>query len=823
MQTTHQTWLTSTQVSQLHTQYGYNKLPEQKPPTQLQILLSQLKSPLIYVLLIAAIVTAILWEYEDTIIIIVSVILNTLLWRYQESKANQSLQALKQLLQPTVIVVRDSSNQEIPTSDLVPWDIVYCKAGIKIPADGIVVEQMKLSISEAMLTGESLPINKNINDSISMGTVVVSGSGYMQVTTIGADTQLGKIASEVQTPNELTPLQKQLEYFSKQLTWIVLGIVIIVVAVGLIRGTPWVEIFTTAVALAVGAIPEWLLIALTVVLAVGMHRILHRRWLVKSLVSAETLGWVTVICSDKTGTLTQGIMSVVSVVGDEANLHDHITRTLNDDNAVSQALTSWIGSETTIGRPDDILPFSSEHKYTASLYDDTIYVTGAPEYLMSWSTLTDDQKADIHTQIEDLTSKWYRLVACASTKQNSRVSSWQGGDAEAEGVPEDGKTRGGLSRSQIENANSLSRQWLICLADPIRPDVADALALTHQAGIKLIVITGDYVGTARAIIQQLGITLQESDIMTWDQLTAMSESDLDQWLENNSHVKLFARTKPEQKMRIVQALKDDGEIVAMTWDGINDAPALKHADIGIVVWSATDVAKESADLILLDSSFSTVVAAVQEGRGMFDNIRKVVLYLMCDAFEEIIVIILCLLIGMPLPVTAAQILWINLISDWLPGLALTIDPHRTWLMSDRPRHPSEHIINPWIKRLIIIVSVTGAVLCFAIFSRVLHLSNHNMELARSVAFITLGVNSLVYVFSVKTLYHPVWKENVFNNHRLLLAVLGWLVVQFVPFVIPWLGNFLDVVRIWQYWWMPWAASAVMFAVIEIYKFGTKKL
>ncbi len=821
MQNTHQIWLTSTQVSQLHTQYGYNKLPEQKPPTQLQILLLQLKSPLIYVLLIAAIITAILWEFEDTIIIIVSVVLNTLLWRYQESKANQSLQALKQLLQPTVTVVRDSSSQEIPTSDLVPWDIVYCKAGIKIPADGIVVEQMKLSISEAMLTGESLPINKNINDNISMGTVVISGSGYMQVTSIGADTQLGKIATEVQTPNELTPLQKQLEYFSKQLTWIVLGIVIIVVVVGLIRETPWVEIFTTAVALAVGAIPEWLLIALTVVLAVGMHRILHRRWLVKSLVSAETLGWVTVICSDKTGTLTQGIMSVVSVVGDEVKLRDHITRTLNDDNAVSQALTLWIGSKITIETADDILPFSSEHKYTASLYDNTIYITGAPEYLMSWSTLTDDQKADIHTQIEDLTSKWYRLVACAQSSVNHRLIKHS--EEHKEG------TKGGgiwpkntLQRSNIEKPNSLSRQWLICLADPIRPDVADALELTHQAGIKLIVITGDYVGTARAIIQQLGITLQESDIMTWDQLTAMSESDLDQWLENNSHVKLFARTKPEQKMRIVQALQDDGEIVAMTWDGINDAPALKHADIGIVVWSATDVAKESADLILLDSSFSTVVAAVQEGRGMFDNIRKVVLYLMCDAFEEIIVIILCLLIGMPLPVTAAQILWINLISDWLPGLALTIDPHRTGLMSDRPRHPSEHIINPWVKRLIIIVSVTWAVLCFAIFSWVLHLSNHNMELARSVAFVTLGVNSLVYVFSVKTLYHPVWKENIFNNHWLLLAVAGGLIVQFIPFMIPWLGNFLDVVRIWQYRWMPWAASAIMFAVIEIYKFSTKK-
>lgn len=792
-------WLTSAQVSQLHNHYGYNKLPEQKPPTQLQILLSQLQSPLIYVLIVAAIVTAIIGEYEDTAIIAISVILNTILGRWQESKANQSLQSLKNLLQPVVTVIRDGSTQDIASSSLVPGDIVYCKSGSKIAADGIILESMKLSISEAMLTGESLPIDKQLNDTVSMGTIVLSGSGYMQVTTIGADTELGKIALWVQIENQLTPLQKQLEYFSKQLTWIVLGIITLVAIVWVVRHMPLVEIFTTAVALAVWAIPEWLLIALTVVLTIGMQRILKRKWLVKSLVSAETLWWVTVICTDKTGTLTQWIMSVVSTVGDETVLRDHVARTLNDDNAVSQALSTWIGDDTLTISATDILPFSSEHKYTASLYDTTVYITGAPEYLMSQSNLSTQQQHNIQSQIEDLTSKWYRLVWCAQSTNHN----WST-----------------LQHSSISWKN-LTWQWLICLADPVREDVADALKLTHKAGIKLVVITGDYVGTARAIIEQLGITMQEPDIITGDQLHEMDDTALSSRLNSNSNVKLFARTKPDQKMRIVQALKTNGEIVAMTGDGINDAPALKHADIGIVVWSATDVAKESADLILMDSSFSTIVAAVQEGRGMFDNIRKVILYLMCDAFEEIVVIILCLLIGLPLPVTAAQILWINLISDWLPGLALTIDPRRAWLMSERPRNPQEHIVNAWIRRLIIIVSLVWGILCLAVFSRTLHLTN-DIIIARSVAFVTLGVNSLVYVFSVKTLHNPVRKENVFNNPRLLASVVGWLIIQFIPFMIPTLGDFLDVVWIWQYWWMPWVASAMMFAVIESYKQAVKQ-
>lgn len=799
--------LTNSEVLTLQQRFGFNVLPEKKPPTQWEIVIEQLKSPLVYILIVAAVVTIFLWDYEDTFIIWFSVVLNTILGWYQESKASKALLALKELLQPTISTLRDGIISNIATKELVPGDIILCKSGCKIPADGVIKENIKLTVSEAMLTWESLPVEKQVGDTVFMGTVVLSWSAYVEVTTIGASTELGKIATSLQWEETITPLQKQLQYFSKQLTWVVVAIVIIVFLVGLITGQSPVDIFTTAVALAVSAIPEGLLVALTVVLTIGMQRILKRKWLVKNLVSAETLGGVTVICSDKTGTLTQGIMEVVDSIGDKDTLAMHILRTNDDSNAVAKAImeraTKNIWLPNTTSSLLDTLPFSSEYKYAASLLDDgwthTIYVTWAPEYLLQWADLDENEKINIKQQIDTHTNDGYRLVACAKKQISSDVT-----------------------KIQHELVSShLTWEGIICLADPIRDDIKDALEKTKDAGIKLIVITWDYPGTARAIMHKLWVDVDESMVMTGDQLAAMSDEELDKWLELDWRVRLFARTKPEQKLRIVQALKDDGEVVAMMGDGINDAPALKRADIGIVVAEATDVAKESADLILLDSSFSTIVAAIEEGRWMFDNIRKIILYLLCDAFEEIITIILCLLTLTPLPVTASQILWINLISDGFPNLALTVDPKRKWLMNMRPRSPKENIVNPWMKRLIVIVSLVGAAMCFLIFTWVLHLTN-DIVLARSVSFVTLWINSLVYVFSVKTLDKQLREEPLFANKWLLIAVFFGLLFQFGPFMIPTLGNFLNLVRIGERVWAPIGAAFAMTMVIELYKRATIK-
>lgn len=799
------TWLSTQEATKQRTIYGLNALPEKKPPTDRQILLAQLQSPLVYILLAAGSITFFLGEYEDTIIIMFSVFLNTVLWRYQESRAGKALIALKNMLQPMSSVIRDGYIAQVPSQEIVPDDLLVVKAGSKIPADGKIIESMKLTVSEAMLTGESLPLEKKNIDQVYMWTIVLSGSAFIRVEKIGAHTELWKIAASLQGAPTITPLQKQLHYFSKQLTRLVVGIVIVVVIIWLLYDQHRLDIFTTAVALAVGAIPEWLLVALTVVLTIGMQRILQKDGLVKNLVSAETLWGVTVICSDKTGTLTYGTMEVSEIIGDETLVCTQIARGTVDENAVALALTKWVEKTkkgNLAGDRLDVLPFSSEHKYTACLREELtgdryVYVTGAPEYLLQWSALHEEEQTYIRQQIATYTTSWYRLIACAQKQTTSDL----------------------LSHEDIISW-WLEWKWLICLHDPIREDVKEALEQTHQAGIKLIVITGDYPWTARAVMHQLGVEVDEDMMCTGDMLAQMSDEQLGTWLEQDSRVKLFARTKPEQKMRIVQALKDDGEIVAMMGDGVNDAPALKLADIGIVVGEATEVAKESADLILLNSSFSTIISAVEEGRAMFDNIRKVVLYLLCDAFEEILVIILCILVALPLPVTASQILWINLVSDGFPNLALTVDPKRAWLMRMRPRSPKEHIVNAWMKRLIILVSLVWAACCFLIYSRVLHLTD-DLVLARSVAFVTLGINSLVYVFSVKTLDKPCWKDNVFNNPRLLLAVCWWIVLQAIPFLIPTVGAFLDIVWIGNWIWASIGASVFMFLIIEAYKQATK--
>ena len=800
------TWLSSAEAKQLLDEHGPNKLPEKKPPTQLEILIAQLNSPLVYILLIAAIITWVMGNYEDTVIIGIAVGLNTILGWYQESKAGKELNALKKMLQSVTRVIRDGKKQEISTDTLVPGDIVLLKAGEKVPGDGGVLDANRMFMMEAMLTGESVAIEKNIEDIVFMGTIVQGGQGTFRVQSTWADTEMGKIATNLQQSDDLTPLQKQLNTFSKQLTWIVSGVSILVFIIGRAKGEELVDMFTTAVALAVWAIPEGLLVALTAVLAIGMQRILKKRGLVKSLTSAETLWWVTVICSDKTGTLTQGKMSVIEVMGDIDDLSLQSGVANDEDNAVGIATAEWAKSKSDIKQLSqtytrvDSIPFSSENKFFASLNtfsenENMLFVNGAPDYLLEWTTLDTEKKKEIKEKIDELTSLGYRLVGYARKKTPSSYSKIDEDDV----------------RKDLE--------WIgfLGMSDPVREDVKDALAKTKKAGIKLIVITGDFANTAQHIMHQLGEDVDEDHIMLGTQLAEITDDELGEWLGKDEKVKLFARTRPEQKMRIVEELKKDGEVVAMMGDGVNDAPALKKSDIGIVVNEATDVAKEAADLILLDSSFNTIVDAVEEGRGMFDNIRKIILYLMCDAFVQIIAIIIALLTWNPHPMTAAQILWNNLVSDGPPSLAMTIDPKRSGLMSIAPRSPKISLISGWIMKLIGIVSVVAAVIGFALFMYVYNVSGENLVLARSVAFAAFGLSTVFYVYSVRTLKNPVWSESPLNNPWLLGAWVLDLGLVVAPYFFAPLGKFLNVVPIGNRW--IWAISSALLVVIiiEIFK------
>ena len=806
--------LSSNEAGDLLSKYGPNELPETPPPSRFTIFVSQLKSPLVYILLAAGTVTFLLREIPDTIVITFAVFLNTILGYVQEQKASNALQALKSMVHPHANVIRDSKQTKINIEDVVPGDIAVLNSGDKIPADGELLDSSHFFASEAILTGESASVEKKEGDRVYLGTIVTAGRAFMKVELTGEETEMGKIAQRVQEVSSQTPLRLQLAHFSRQLSVLTVILVVGVFLVGLLSGKGLVEVFLTSVALAVSAIPEGLLVALTVVLAIGMQRILKRRGLVRNLVSAETLGGVTTICADKTGTLTEGDMRVVKTYGNDHELARQIYLTNDLDDPLVIAAYEWAKnvlkgeSEEKILRSSprvDSLPFSSKNRFLATLHGKnrkkSIYVNGAPEFLLEWSTLSSKEKEEIRTEIELLTKDGMRLVGLAQKDA--------GADKES------------LERSDVTKGKL---RWIgfLAFSDPVREGVAEALKKTAKAGIRLVVITGDFSDTAISVLRQLKVEVDVRSVILGKKLTRMKSSELSGFLKQKGTI-LFARTTPEQKLKIVESLKKNGEVVAMTGDGVNDAPALSKADIGIVVGSASDVARESADLVLLDSSFSTIIASIEEGRGIFENIRKVILYLMSDAFEEIFAVIGAIIIsivflpGLPLPVTAAQVLWINLISDGFPNLALTVDPKRPNIMDELPRSPKEKLVENWMKWLIFIVSLAGGVMALIIF-----VSNFNrfedVGLARSVAFATLGLNSLIYVFSVRTLTLPFWKEGFFANKWLLLAVAAGIVLQVMPFVVSPLGKFLDIVPIdLSLWAEVFAASAIMFILIEISK------
>ena len=804
--------LTSAEAKNLLIKHGPNKLPEKPPPTPLQILIEQFKSPLVYVLLGAGLITVLLREFGDAIVIGSSVLINTTLGFLQENKANNSLQALKSLIHPTAKAIRDGEEKTIPITDVVPGDIAVLNTGDKVPADGVMIQTSHLFIEEAILTGESVPVSKDEKDKVFLGTIVTAGRGYMRVEVTGAQTEIGKIAEKVQNIEEETPLSRQLEAFSKQLTYLVIGLVGFVFVVGLFSGRELVEVFLTSVALAVSAIPEGLLVALTVVLAIGMQRILARKGLVRSLTSAETLGGVTTICSDKTGTLTEGKLRVVDVIGDKILLATQAILTNDKDDPIVLAAWDW-GTDIVKNTKKlllaherlDELPFDAKDRFAATLNNfgskNKILVNGAPEYLLEWSILSEKEKKEIKQKIEEYSEKGMRVLGMAEKTINS--------------------SKVAIHSSDVKNGK-LTWNGLLAYSDPVRSGVKEALVKTKQAGIRLIVITGDYKKTALSVLRDLGVSIEAEFVIEGDDLRKMTSLDLGKILKNKQDI-LFARTTPEDKLKIVEALKSNGEIVAMTGDGVNDAPALARADIGVVVDSATDVAKESSDLVLLNSSFATIVDAVEEGRVIYDNIRKILLYLMSDAFEEIFLVCGVIIAGatfakdLPLPITAAQVLYINIISDGFPNLALTLDPKRKESMQEPPRDPKEQLVTPWSRALIFIVSLTGGITAFYIFY-INYYQFHDVEIARSVAFATLGVNSLVYVFSVRALKKPFWTVNFFNNKWLWFAVIGGFVVQLAPYFFRPLGNFFEIVPInLEEWIEVFAAAAIMFVVIEIMK------
>lgn len=757
--------LTEKEAADLLKRHGQNILPEKTRPIKLEIFFNQIKSPLIYVLIFAAVVTIFLKDFSNTVVILAAVFVNTILGFYQETKAEKALTALKKVIALHAKVIRNHLVKKIEARFLVPGDLVIFTQGDRIPADGELVEAVNLSVNEAILTGESVPVGKKVREQVYLGTTVASGRGKFIVTATGQLSEMGKIAQKLVTVRqEKTPLQVKLAKVARTLTLIVTAITLVIFLIGIIAGNSFVSMFTTSVAVAVAAIPEGMVVSLTVILAIGMQRILKKKALVRKLLAAETLGSVTTIASDKTGTLTEGLMRVSKA--ELVNLQEALRAAVlanNLEDPLEVALWQWAKlkkidpQRLTEDNPRVAeTPFDSEKKYMSVTVDDSVYIKGAPEVVLNMCKIGKSQADKWQKKIKNWSSQGLRLIGLA------KGDHWLG---------------------------------LVGIEDPVRPAVGKIFEKARRAGIKIMMITGDYTGTAVAVWRKINRNSKEPTVIDGKQLEKMASEDLTKKVLT---IDIFARVSPSQKLKIVEALKRNNQVVALIGDGVNDAPAIKRADIGIVVSEASDVARETADMILLDSDFETIVAAIEEGRGIFDNIKKVILYLLGGCFSEIIVITLSIVSATPLPLTAAQILWINLVTDGFPDIALTVEPKEQGLLKRKPVDPKKPLIDLEMKALIAIISLVTGIVSFIIF---LYFKNVDIRLARSVTFTTLAVSTLFYVFSVRSLSVPIWRVNLLGNPYLLLAVIGSFLLQFLALYQPFFNKFLQTIPLGFFEWL----------------------
>ncbi len=795
--------LTAAQVLEQRRQHGENVLPSGKKTSPWAILLSQFKNPLVYIILVAAGISLAVGEYGDCAIIMVVVVLDAILGFVQEYQAQRTYTALKGLLKPTTTVIRDDERQEIEVRELVPGDLVVLNAGERVPGDGQVIEGTKLSVDEAILTGESEPISKGAaaeQNLAFMGTTVITGRGLLRVTDTGARTELGQIATSLrEETQEETPLQVRLKVFSRTLTRLVLLVTAAIMITGLITGRPFLQMLRVSIVLAIAAVPEGLLIAVTVILVLGMRKILKRNGLVKRLLAVETLGSVTTICTDKTGTLTEGRMQVTrSEVSDKQRALETIVLCNDLEGPVDAALWEYARAQLSAD-PQELFDqrrrvgvelFSSETKFmiTANRENGQTlhYMKGAPEIVLGMCSLGMQERAGVLAQIERWAGEGLRTIGLA--------------------YREDGL---------LEDRSGYTWIGLVAMEDPIREGVREAIAVAQHAGIKVKMITGDYRRTAERIGMLVGLSVKEGQTLDGEELAKMSDQQLAARVDETV---IFSRIRPQDKLRIVRALQAHGEITAMIGDGVNDAPALKRANIGVVVGSATDVAKETADLILLDNNFRTVVAAIEEGRVIFENIRKVVAYTLSNSFAEVLTIFGAMVLGWPAPLMVAQILWIHLICDGPSDIILGFEPKEDGIMDEKPKALNEPVLSPLGLSLIGIISVASTVVALFLFGHYYNIHGNPIE-GRSFAFASFAINSMIYIFAYRSMRHSIFRSNrLSQNKPLVISVLGGLAVAVVAFLVPSLRELLVIVPLSLVQWAQVAGVALsLLLVVEIGK------
>jgi Ca2+-transporting ATPase len=835
--------------------YGPNEIRRDREISPIKILLAQFNSFIVYILIAAVFMSVILQEYIDSVVIIAILIVNAILGFFQEYRAEKAIESLKKMATLQTTVIRDGRKMRISSSELVPGDVIVFESGDRIPADARIIEGYLLEVMESSLTGESHPVNKdpapiddtstlgNMKNMVFGGTNVANGSGKAIVVKTGMDSEMGKIAEAIESvEDDETPLQKKLDLLGWKLGILTLVICGIIIAFGIFKGGNILEMLMVGVSLAVAAVPEGLPIVVTIALALGVKRMVKQNALVKRLPSVETLGCTTVICTDKTGTLTRNEMTVtklfvnntiIDITGTGYEISGEFVSSgeaidpspaelllrigvLNNDAALSEkegiigdpTEACLIVSAAKAGLKGPVLkerfprvheiPFDSERKRKSTVHRANegfvMYTKGAPDVVLKLcstiniggevSQLTDEAKKRIIETNRQFASQALRVLAFAYKPLAS------------------GKDVDKL------HENDLIFVGLQGMIDPPREEVRSAIDRCKNAGIRSVMITGDYALTAEAIAHQLGI---EGDAVSGEELEKMDNETLKKAVKE---ISIFSRVNPEHKIRVVRALRESGEIVAMTGDGINDAPALKEADIGIAMGiTGTDVTKETADMVLLDDKYTSIIKAVEQGRGIYENIKKFVNYLLSSNLGEVLILFIAMIIGfrdssgaIVMPLLATQILWLNLVTDGLPAVALGVDPLRKGIMDVAPRSPGEPIITKSMAINIVIISVIMAAGVLFLFDKFL---SEGETVARTVAFTSLVMLEMVRVTMIRTQY----KLSFFSNPFLLGAILLSVLLQVAVVYVPVMNVFFKTTPLALYHWgYMGAVMAVMFVI-----------
>lgn len=847
--------LSSTEALRRLEKYGKNKLETKKKKTLFKQFLSQLKDVMIYILIIAAIISAFLGEISDALIILLVIIINAVIGVIQESKAEKALDALKELSTPKALVKRDGSLKEILSEDIVPGDIVIIDAGRYIPGDLRLIDTANLKIEESAFTGESVPSEKDAsflpdkeipigdqNNMAFMSTLATYGRGVGVVVGTGMNTEIGKIAKMIdQEENDETPLQKKLSELGKILGFLAVGICILIFIISFFQGRDLLEMFLTSISLAVAAIPEGLPAIVAIVLALGVQRMVKKNAIIRKLPAVETLGSVSIICSDKTGTLTQNKMTVTTVYTNDSyikesefNLNDNESKLLVDCmvlcNDATYSEKSQTGDPTEIALLEspfklnilkeklekefkriDEIPFDSDRKLmtTVNLVDDKkarVFTKGALDSILSICN-----KISINGKLLDFTKEYKAKVL-----ENSNIMSDKALRVLAFAYKD-------ISKENIV-LDSLEKDLvfigMVGMIDPPRLEVKDSIKLCKSAGITPVMITGDHKNTAFAIANELGIAKDISQAITGHEIDKFKEEEFNEKIIN---YRVFARVSPEHKVKIVKAFKSHGNIVSMTGDGVNDAPSLKAADIGVAMGiTGTDVSKGASDMILTDDNFSTIVSAVEEGRKIYLNIKKSIVFLLSCNLGEILTLFTAILLNWNSPLQPIHILWVNLITDSFPALSLGVDKTKEDVMNNPPRNPKESIFVKSDKVQLIINGVLiGGITLFA-FKLGERLYPDSLIHAQTMAFVVLSVSQLFLSLSLRSNTKSAFSLGLFSNKYLVYSILLGIFLQVIIISISFIANIFKVTPLLLYdWIVVILVSLIPFAINEILKLFRK--